>query len=265
MLEEYYKMFKLITGFEPYKHQEDVMEFLFQGKSIILHAPTGSGKSESVLIPFMLSLNERLPSQMIYSLPVRTLVNDISDRFKKYANFKWINVVGHHGKRVETPLFYPPIIITTIDQTIGAYACTPLSMSVRHGNIPAGAVSSAFLVFDEVHTFDPKLAFQSSLLLAKHSETFKLPFVFMSATMPNVFIKKLKEKFKKIEVEKIEANEKDIPRRKNRNVIVYWENKKLDANSVIEKYEETENKLIVVCNTVGKAQDIYKKVKDKVS
>jgi len=124
---------------------------------------------------------------MIYSLPMRTLVDDISSRFEKYivSNKLDKRVAGHHGKRMETPLFYSDIIVTTIDQTVGAYACTPLNLPIRHGNIPAGAVSSAFLVFDEVHTFHPLLGLQAAMILAEHSHKLELPFVFMSATMPD--------------------------------------------------------------------------------
>lgn len=253
--------FRLITGLKAYPHQQETIEYLSQGKSVVLRAPTGSGKSEAVIIPFLECLNENLPSQMIYSLPVRTLVDDLSERFRWYANVKWLNVAGHHGKRAETPLFYPPIIVTTIDQTIGAYVCTPLSLSVRHGNIPAGAVSSAFLVFDEVHTFDTERALQSALILATHSEKLRLPFVFMSATMPDSFIDRLKAKFK---IEDISVDEEDIPIRKMRNVFVYWEDEKLKSKAVIERYEESGGKIIVVCNTVNNAQEIYEELEGNV-
>ncbi|RLF98124.1 CRISPR-associated helicase/endonuclease Cas3 [Thermococci archaeon] len=209
-------------------------------------------------------MNKILPSQMIYSLPIRTLVDDLTQRFRRYANVKWLNVAGHHGKRVETPLFYPPIIITTIDQTVGAYACTPLSLSLRHGNIPAGAVSSSFLVFDEVHTFDPKRALQSALILAKHSRKLKLPFVFMSATMPDYFINKLSRIFKLGEELVIDVNEGEIPIRKNRSVIIHWKNRELTSEEVIERFTESKDKLIVVCNTVDKAQNLYANLEEIV-
>jgi len=254
--------FRLITGFkELYPHQRETIEYLSNGKSVVLRAPTGSGKSEAVVVPFLTSMNKTLPSQMLYSLPVRTLVDDLSSRFAKYSNVKWLSVAGHHGKRIETPLFYPPIIVTTIDQTVGAYVCTPLSLSLRHGNIPAGAVSSALLVFDEVHTFDPERALQSALILAKHSNRLNLPFVFMSATMPDLFIKKLEGT---IDFEKVDADEKDIPTRKNRDVLVYWEGRKLTSKDVMEKYNASKGKTIAVCNTVGKAQEIYGELKGKV-
>ncbi|HEW92448.1 MAG TPA: CRISPR-associated helicase Cas3' [Thermotogaceae bacterium] len=256
--------FRLITGLKNiYPHQRETIEHILNGESVVLRAPTGSGKSEAVIVPFLTNINKTLPSQLIYSLPVRVLVDDLSRRFAKYSNVKGVNVAGHHGKRIETPLFYPPIIITTIDQTVGAYVCTPLSLPLRAGNIPAGAVSSAFLVFDEVHTFDPERALQSALILAKHSSKLNLPFVFMSATMPDVFLEKLGEIF---DFKRVDANEKDILIRKNRKVHVYWEgkDKTLAGEDVIENYNKSKGKLIVICNTVSKAQDIYKEVENEV-
>ncbi len=254
------KKFRSITTKEPYPHQVETVRYLLQEKSVILRAPTGSGKSEAIIVPFLIGRNERLPSQLIYSLPVRTLVDDLSDRFKGYTN---LGVAGHHGKRIETQLFYPPIIVTTIDQTVGSYACTPLSMPLRHGNIPAGAVASALLAFDEIHTFDPERALQSALILAKSSQKLSLPFVFMSATMPDSFIEGLKEEGG-LDVKLIDADEKDIPVRRNRKLTIFWKNKTILWEEVVRCYKESNGKVIVVCNTVDRAQKIYNNLTGKV-
>ena len=234
---------------------------LLEGNSVILRAPTGSGKSEAVFVPFLLS--NKFPKQMIYSLPLRTLVDDISLRFERYilSNNLDKRVVGHHGKRMESPLFYSDIIITTIDQTVGAYACTPLNLPIRHGNIPAGAVSSAFLVFDEVHTFHPLLGLQAAIILAEHSHKLGLPFVFMSATMPDSFVNRLAQTY---DLKVVEAKEENIATRKDREVRVYTRlDEYLSAEKIIEIYNAYK-KIIVVCNTVSKAQELKEKIENKV-
>ncbi|MGQ9648303.1 MAG: CRISPR-associated helicase Cas3' [Thermodesulfobacteriota bacterium] len=255
------KEFRSITGFEaPSKHQEQTTRHLLEGKSVVLRAPTGSGKSEAIVVPFLLGQGEVLPSQLIYSLPVRSLVDDLGARFQRYAKPRGIKVGTHHGKRVETPLFYPPIIVTTIDQTVGAYTCTPLSLPLRHGNIPAGAVSSSLLVFDEIHTFDPERALQSALILAEHSKSLMLPFVFMSATLPDSFVEELNKRFN---IEFVDTNEAEIPFRKGRKVLIHWEESELTAESLIHEYASSHRKLIAVCNTVSKAQEIYRELKNR--
>ena len=50
------------------------MENLVKGKSLIIIAPTGLGKTELALVPFIYGLNDFLSSQIIYSLPTESLV-----------------------------------------------------------------------------------------------------------------------------------------------------------------------------------------------
>ncbi|HDD31459.1 MAG TPA: DEAD/DEAH box helicase, partial [Thermococcus litoralis] len=107
------RRFRQVTGFTPYNFQKEAIEYLLDGYSLIVRAPTGAGKSEMVLVPFIYEVNERLPSQLIYSLPNRTLVENLGNRAKRYASFKKLRVAVHHGKRVESQLFEEDIIITT--------------------------------------------------------------------------------------------------------------------------------------------------------
>ena len=52
MIFEKYPIFKNLTGHEPYPHQIATYEALARSESVILRAPTGSGKSEAVFISF---------------------------------------------------------------------------------------------------------------------------------------------------------------------------------------------------------------------
>ncbi|MEW5814802.1 MAG: DEAD/DEAH box helicase [Spirochaetota bacterium] len=45
--------FKNLTRHDPYPHQIATYEALARGESVILRAPTGSGKSEAVFVPFV--------------------------------------------------------------------------------------------------------------------------------------------------------------------------------------------------------------------
>ena len=259
------EVFKEIVGFHPYDFQLEAIKALSKGKSIILTAPTGSGKTEIPVISFLIKKNETLPSQMIYSLPTRTLIENLSTRIQRYALFKGFSTAFHHGKRIESEFFNEDLILTTIDQTVGAYVCVPLSAPIKRGNIFAGGVSSAFLVFDEIHTFDPKRGLQISITLIEHSSKLKLPFAVMSATLPEVLVKKIKSiGGKKVEIIEVE-DESEIKSRKERKVILrakpLIEGKKVSAEEILEIYNSSEDKkLIVVCNTVEKAQQIYEKL-----
>jgi len=259
------KIFTKITNFSPYSFQEKVIEAISNNKSVIVRAPTGSVESEAILIPFLFQKNfqnKNFPNQLIYSLPMRVLVEDLGKRFQNYCkNFSdKIKIVIHHGEKPESELFLEDIIVTTIDQTVGAYCCTPLSMDLRSGNIPAGSVSSAFLVFDEIHTYDPEFALQSILILLKHSASLEIPFAILSATLPDSFIEffKTDHDFQNIPIEIIDVqNEKEIKNREKRKVFIN-PNLKQSLEEYISRWAIPKNKkIIIVCNTIKRAQEIF--------
>lgn len=252
--------FKQILGKDPYPHQQETFRALEKGESVILRAPTGSGKSEAVFMPFVELRGSSLPKRMLYALPMRSLANSLGNRFKKISSDCDVKV--QHGKRLESLLFDSECIVATLDQIISSYACAPLSLPVRFGNIPAGAVTGSFIVFDEIHTFAPQLGLQCCLLIAERLNNLDHPFVIMSATLPTEFMFSIANKFK---AKVIEAKEEDIYVRMKRKVTLHLRlNEELTADNVIKSYEENGGRLIVVCNTVDRAIKIYQNLRDKI-
>ena len=49
----------------------------WEGRSVVLRAPTGAGKTWSVLVPFFYPDWQRRPARLIYALPLRTLAQGI--------------------------------------------------------------------------------------------------------------------------------------------------------------------------------------------
>ena len=257
------EIFVRVCGGSPYKHQLAAAEKILEGKSVVIRAPCGSGKTEACFVPFLLAEKRDFPNRLVYSLPTRALVEDITERLKKKMGKlgAFLSVSCQHGANPEDPFFKEGIIVATIDQTIGAYCCTPLSLPTYLGNIPAGAVTTAFLCFDEVHTYDHQLGLQSMLALIKQGyERLGLPFVVMSATLPDSFI----EWFRDRDAEIVEGKDEYVPSRKNRRVHIHWVPRFLSEEDVLNVVEDNV-KVMVVCNTVFKAQEIYQKVADKLS
>lgn len=260
MIEDIITRFKDMTGYEPYPHQVATYEALARGESVILRAPTGSGKSEAVFVPFIDLKGRSLPKRMIYTLPMRALVNSLHERFKGYTPH--LDVKAQHGERTESILFDADCIVATLDQVITSYACAPLSLGVRHGNIPAGAIPSSFLVFDEVHTFEPMLGLQSSLILCERLRNLGIPFIIMSATLPTRFISSLSERFG---ARVVEVEEDLISVRSKREVKIR-ENIKglLSLENILNLHNGHAGRTIIVCNTVDRAINLYSELKDKV-
>lgn len=259
-LEHFRQFFKQLTGKIPYHHQEQAYEALSAGHPLIIRAPTGSGKSEAVFLPFLMHRCETLPSRLIYVLPTRALVNSLCERFQRYGS-KYatsIRIARQHGKRPESLLFYADTVVATLDQVVSSYACAPLTLSPRHGNIPAGAVAGSFLVFDEVHTFEPELGLQSSLLLADRVKLLDLPFVFMSATLPRSLLNFMKKQFHLADKQIIDVDEANIPCRRSRQVTLECHlSQELTAEIVAELHGQHQGRTIVVVNTVERAIKLY--------
>lgn len=261
------EQFQSLTGFHPAKHQRECAEFLAQGKSVILRAPTGSGKSEAVWLPFLYLRGENLPMRMIHALPMRALVNQLEQRLREYvtklpgSRNDAIRVAAMHGKRSESVLFYADAIVSTLDQVVTSYACAPLSLSVRHGNIPAGAIPGSFLVFDEVHTFEPQLGLQAVLVLAERAVKIGIPFVIMSATLPEGFLSLLVDRFGDDKIAFIEGQRLQLAGRSERHVELKLCPEPLTSERVLEHARQGTRTLVVV-NRVDHAQKLYEEVRE---
>ncbi len=257
------EVFIRVCGSNPYKHQLAAAEKILEGKSVVIRAPCGSGKTEACFVPFLLAEKSEFPNRLIYSLPTRALVEDITDRLRRETRRlnASLSVSCQHGANPKDPFFREDVIVATIDQTIGAYCCTPLSLPAYLGNIPAGAVTTAFLCFDEVHTYDHRLGLQSMLALIEQGhERLGLPFVVMSATLPDSFI----EWFESRGVKVVEGRDEYVPSRKNRRVHIHWVPRFLSEKDVLNAVSNNV-RVMVVCNTIFKAQEIYRKVAGKLS
>lgn len=265
-LEEIFRV--VLDGKSPYSHQLKTVENIAKGNSVVLRAPCGSGKTEACYLALLaMRKAEDFPFRMIYSLPTRALVEDVCYRINK--GIKKVGaplaVSPQHGANSADPFLKSEITVATIDQTVGSYCCTPLSLPVYQGNIPAGAVVSSFLCFDEVHVYDRLLGLQSAIVLIEHVANLGLPFMVMSATLPDSFIEWFKnnEKFgDKVKI--VEASDYDVPKRHNRQVILRWRGKILEAKNIIDAAESF-NRIIVVCNTVDRAQTLYRSIKKELS
>ncbi|MDF3026244.1 MAG: box helicase domain protein [Fluviicola sp.] len=127
--------------------QQEMLKSAKTNKDIILHAPTGSGKTVAFLLTALEKLNkEQTTVQLLIISPTRELSIQIEDVFKKLSTgFKVNTCYGGHSMRVEeNNLSVPPAVL------IG----TPgrLADHVRRSNIDLSEVHT--LILDE---FDKSL------------------------------------------------------------------------------------------------------------
>jgi CRISPR-associated endonuclease/helicase Cas3 len=251
-----HNVYKSCIEKSPAGHQEEAWNLLSEGKPILLRAPTGSGKTEAIVLPFLYFGGQAIPGRLLYALPLRSLANQVADRIARYArqlnkpsNFQ---VRLQHGERPESVLFAANAIVATIDQVITSYACTPLTLPLRHGNIPAGAVMSSFVVFDEIHLFDPELGLQATRLICERLHRLGIPYTVLSATLPDSVVDFWKEH---LGAEPVEAGGEFV----QRQITVKWKETFLSPEEVKQALGRC-NRILVVCNTVDRAIELYQKV-----
>lgn len=241
--------------YTPYPYQTQVAETLLGGQNVILRAPTGAGKTEAALGPFLLARQQKrkdFPLRCIIASPMRTLAKDLFNRAQQVAEPLGLSVKLHTGEDPQDPLLEADIIITTYDQLLSNYLHVPYSQSWRSRNIGAGGVIASYIVLDEFHLFDPQRAFRTTLAMAKALRGIT-PFVFMTATFSAELTAKLaaevEAKFITPDETELATMQSQDKRRTFRRV-----DELLTAEAVAEAHQ---GRSIAIANTVDRVQVVY--------
>lgn len=243
-----------------YDFQVEVAYQLFvERKSVILQAPTGSGKTWTALFPFLHAWQRGLtfPRKCLYAVPLRVLTKQFQQTAQE-AIASWPaatkpTIQVQTGEHQGDPTFESDLIFTTIDQVVSSALSVPYSLSGRIANINAGAVFSSFLVCDELHLFpiDPKTGQGALATLIELLSEFRgvFPFLLMTATLSDAMVQVLA---RELDATRIVVSKKELPRiasqQKTRRYHVA--SLPLSAQAVIAKHK---TRSIVICNQVERA------------
>ena len=236
--------------------------------STFLIAPTGSGKTEASLLWADNNHNEIYSKRIFYMLPYTASINAMYNRLSKLLGNK--EFVGlSHGKssyflykslsddsktnvreiQSLTNKIYRPYKILTPFQII------KYLFSVKGFEMGLSELTNSLIIIDEVHAYDARTTCLLLESLKFLKENFHADLFIMSATLPT-FLKNLFE------------DELSI------NNIITLDNEELDSftrhevhiiDNSIENYCEEilsdihqGKKVLIVCNTVDKSQNIFK-------
>lgn len=280
----YRQFFQGLTGKPAYEYQVEFARELLDGRSLILRAPTGSGKTWAVLVPFLyrhLAQRDCSPAdRLIYALPLRTLASSLyrsaaekvqaflaltravedCARAREYLRNDPLYITLQMGGQQDDPFFEGHVVFTTIDQILSSYLFSPVSLPERVGNIGAGALIGSLIVFDEVHLLDPQRSLATTTEMLDRLNGLA-QFVLMTATLPDSVMEwlghKLGGKSKALSTHEVLA----LPSHASKDRHFSWVPHPLAARDVVQNHAE---RTIAIVNSVARAQSLFREVRQKV-
>ena len=239
---------------------------------VMIQLPTGSGKTETAL--YWLSAEPRW--KVFYTLPTVTTVEAMRERFEEIFRKEGVSF-SHHlvqislmkeerlgwKELIAQRYLLRPIAVTTIDQILLAL------MNYRRYPLIEVMLNNSALIVDEIHSYSP---YTFSLIvegLRYLKEYHNIRVCVMSATFPKL----LKEELSRVGgdersfvsltgSQEVDAIYKSFKRTR---IDSFYRGESIENS--LEKVMELSSrarKVLIVVNTVSKAQDIYKRMKGQV-
>lgn len=250
----------------PNKVQEFMGKEENKDKNIIVVASTGIGKTEGALL-------WAGNSKTFYTLPIKVSINAIYKRIwdENYYDknkFTFLHsdaksimrkdeeIDDYQLKYIETRHLIYPLTICTVDQLF--YFVFKSLGTEKY----AATLKYSKVIIDEIQSYTPDII--SFLIFGlKVVNDLGGKFCIMTATLPPIVKYFLEETIGK---ENIKIAEKPFYKKDNEeNIIIRhkikYEEKDFEYNEILEKAKN--NKVLIICNTVRRSQDVYIKLKEK--
>ncbi|MBC8147272.1 MAG: CRISPR-associated helicase Cas3', partial [Bacteroidetes bacterium] len=268
-----------------YSHQKKCFE---KTGNCILIAPTGSGKTEAAIGWLKKQICES-QGRAYYILPYTASINAMHQRltkdFSKETEVKGAKLIGiQHGKLTQyiaslyeetgeqnvsimkrndeiknlrdlyKKMIYPLKIATPFQVLKYCYGVKGFEMGFTE-------LVGAKLIFDEIHAYDEITFAQILTGLQYFIKHFKCKVMVMTATLPSFMLNELQQV---LEVQIPIKADSNLLKKFNRHRIEIKEGIIFDQIEKIKFLFEQKKRLIIVCNTVKTAQEIFTLLKESV-
>lgn len=252
---DYREFFRHHNELEPYDFQVAVAQHLAGRRNIVIRAPTGSGKTLTVLTPFLYPGWAPRPARLIYAVPLRTLGQGIYQEARELAISVGEDpdtfVRLQTGEQPDDPFFtLGRIIVTTYDQVLSGLLSGPYGLSPRLHNVNSAAIAGALVVFDEFHLMEPHRAFLTGTaglhLFRDLAQT-----VWMTATATSPLVQALAQSLDAIDASPSDAEVAQLPSVASVRRRLSYSAQPLAMQAVLDA---SQGRTIAICNTVIRAQ-----------
>jgi len=253
---------------------------------VILHAPTGSGKTEAAMN--WVFANQKENTRLFYLLPYTASINAMVKRLQRIFGNETITAL--HSKTLD--FFYQQLSDETSNEDINY---TAISQEARTKKVLSGEIfypvkvatlhqvlktslkgkgwelslfdyKNALFIIDEFHTYDALL---TGLMLASiklFKRLFDAKFLFMSATIPEFMLQKIiaeifeGDSSKLIRPSPLILSDAEILNRKRHQLYCQQKQSIQDTIHLIKEYLESGKSVLVIVNNVKTCQQLYKEI-----
>ncbi len=268
-------------GKDLFYHQKVCMK---QNKNCLLIAPTGSGKTEAAIgwLQNQLTLNQ---GHAFYILPFTASINAMHKRLIENMDPLTKNGLSdfigiQHGKLSQylatyyenTPILKRNIEIKKLREQYKRLAhplkvITPFQIlkycyGVKGFELGITQLAGAKLIFDEIHAYDPSTFAQILVMLKFLISHLHCNVMVMTATLPYFMLRKLQ---KVLDVVTPVQPELDFLNKNPRHYVKIIDGEIYSILNEIDNIILQNKRIIIVCNTVQRAQKIYESILQQCS